>query len=214
MPSGAKYDSPMLTLALDTATTAVVVGLLAEDEVRAERVLAGDAHPAQQVLVAVADVLEEAGWGPADLTRIAVGVGPGSFTGLRVGLATAIGLGDGAGIAVAPANTLRTLQRGAGEEAVAVVDARRGEVFAAGPGVVEGAYTPDGLAALVVPGTMLIGDGAVRHRAALAGCRIPDDDDPRHRPSAAGIAAAAVDGAPVEPHYLREPDAVAGGVGR
>ena len=201
----------MVTLAIDTATTTAVVGLVEDGVVRAESVLDEDAHVAQQILIAVASVLERAGQGVRDLDRIAVGVGPGSFTGLRVGIATALGLGDGADVPVAPTDTLRALRVAAGEEVIAVIDARRGEVCAAGPSIEEGVYSPAHLATMVTPADILVGDGAVRYRSILGDSRIPADTDVRHRPCARGIADAAVDGAPLEPRYLRLPDAVTTG---
>ena len=81
---------------------------------------------------AVARVLAEAGLAYADLGAIAVGVGPGTFTGLRIGVATARALGSSAGLQLRPVSSLAALAAGIdAEPTLAVIDARRGEVFAA-----------------------------------------------------------------------------------
>ena len=89
----------------------------------------------------VVDVLGAAGAGWAEVDRIAVGVGPGTFTGLRIGVATAHALARARGIELVGVSTLHSLARGASaaggrggthDAVMAVIDARRGEVFAAG----------------------------------------------------------------------------------
>jgi len=161
--------------------------------------------------------------------RIAVGVGPGSFTGLRVGIATARALGLSGALPVSGVGTLDALGRGIGEAApgkgrLAVLDARRGEVVAAlysangeqlwGPLL----SSPDELAGRI--GTLAEpvlcgGSGAVRFRQQFAsrGAEIPDDADPVHRVAARHICALATVGpgedesGSVAPIYLRPPDA-------
>jgi tRNA threonylcarbamoyladenosine biosynthesis protein TsaB len=166
------------------------------------------------------------GWG--EVESIAVGVGPGSFTGLRVGIATARALGLSRGIPVAGVGTLDALgrglgERGAGVNRLAVLDARRGEVFAAlcgaggervwNPFVCPPAALAERLGALTSP-TLAAGSGAVRFRQELAGpsVEIPDDADPSHRIAARHICALAATGVgaeaePAAPNYLRPPDA-------
>lgn len=167
------------------------------------------------------------GWGAVD--RIAVGVGPGTFTGLRVGVATARALGLSRGLPVNGVGSLDALARGMGEatgppSCLAVIDARRGEVCAAlytaggerlwGPLL----STPEELAERIarLPDTALCaGSGAVRFRQQLASraVEIPDDADPVHRIAARHICALAVAGSgedesgTVAPFYLRPPDA-------
>jgi tRNA threonylcarbamoyladenosine biosynthesis protein TsaB len=158
-----------------------------------------------------------------------VGLGPGTFTGLRVGIATARGLGVSLGLAARGVCTLDALGRGiqaeAGEgSALAVLDGWRGEVFAAlyaaggerrwEPAV----YRPEELADRIaqlseIP--LVAGSGAVRFRQELvqSGVRIADDSDPVHRVAArhvCALAAAAADEEEREglaPIYLRPPDA-------
>lgn len=199
----------MVALALDTATTRARVGVQADGRwaVRA----ADAALAAQAALVLADDALREVGAEPGAITRIAVGCGPGSFTALRIGVATAHGLAAATGAALVGVSTLAALREGAGATAVAVVDARRGEVFAEGPGVAAQAVTPAALAAQLAAGTVAVGDGALRYRALLeaAGAQVPPDDDPRHAPQPAALLALAERAPlPAVPRYLREPDAV------
>jgi tRNA threonylcarbamoyladenosine biosynthesis protein TsaB len=173
-------------------------------------------------------VAASGGW--EEIGRIAVGVGPGSFTGLRVGAATARGLGLSRGLPVSGVCTLDALgmamvdTAGAGEPCLAVLDARRGEVFAAlyAPGgerlwdplVSSPGELADRVAELP-EAPLAAGSGAVRFRRQLAsrGVEIPDDADPVHRVAARHICALAASGAggadagPPTPIYLRPPDA-------
>ena len=193
----------MLTLAFDTATSAATAALVRDGTVLGERVC-----KAVSVLQAADELLREAGAQQQDLTGIVVGTGPGSFTGLRLGLAATRGLAFALDLPVAGVSTLRALAAGA-PEALPVIDAGRREVFtlvdseprACAPQQVE-----------LEPGTVCVGDGALRYRAALefAGAEIPPDDDERHLPRARFHAALADDFGPaeaVEPLYLRLPDA-------
>jgi tRNA threonylcarbamoyl adenosine modification protein YeaZ len=200
----------MRVLAIDTATDTASAALAVNGAVVAERVLATGGAAARHVLGLVDEVLAEAGVTLADLGGIAVGTGPGSFTGIRIAMATAAALADGAALPLAGASTFRGLGHGAPSGAFGVIDARRREVFAAGDGLVGGSFDPASLAAILPSGSTLIGDGAVRYRELFtgAGHLVPDDPDVHHV-RAGGIALAArFDGLPVEPTYLREPDAV------
>jgi tRNA threonylcarbamoyladenosine biosynthesis protein TsaB len=184
-------------LTIDTATTATSVGLVEGGEQLAAEVVRSP-NAAQHVLAAVDRVA-----GDLDgVDRIVVGRGPGSFTGLRIGLATALGLAAPGGVELVGAATSTALR---GDGAVAVIDARRGEVFAEGPDLPLCAVTPADLAALLAPGTRLLGDGAVAHRAAFAAFDVPPDDSPLHVPQPLALAAVA-DG-PATPLYVRAPDA-------
>jgi tRNA threonylcarbamoyladenosine biosynthesis protein TsaB len=165
------------------------------------------------------------GWG--QVARIAVGRGPGSFVGIRIGLATARGLAASTGVPAGGVCTLDALGRAMTQEGeganLAVLDARRGEVFAAlysprGERLWEPLVaTPDALAArlsgLPAP-PRAAGSGAVRFRQELADrdVDIPDDADPVHRVSARHVCALAEiagygDGDSLDPIYLRPPDA-------
>jgi tRNA threonylcarbamoyl adenosine modification protein YeaZ len=181
--------------AFDTATSIATCSLLrdgeAVDEVRTE---------ARLVLAAGDQILRAAGLEPHDLDGIVVGTGPGSFTGIRMGIATARGLALALGIPVAGVSTLQAFAGGS-----PVIDAKRGEVFTQGPSV----GPPQDLD---VAGSRLVGDGAVRYRGLFEanGAEVPPDDDPAHLPAAHLLAAAAGSFGPADsvlPLYLRAPDA-------
>lgn len=199
----------MVALALDTATTRAAVGVLVDGR---WTVRTADAALAAQTALALADdALGEAGATPAAIERVAVGCGPGSFTALRIGIATAHGLAAATGAELVGVSTLAVLREGAGPDAYAVIDARRGEVFAAGPDLAEQVLDPAALAARLRPGALAVGDGALRHRDALesAGAVVPADDDPRHAPQPVAVLAVAErEPATAAPRYLRAPDAV------
>jgi len=167
------------------------------------------------------------GWKAVDL--LAVGLGPGTFTGLRVGIATARGLGVSLGLPARGICTLDALAAGIGEAGatggrLAVLDGWRGEVFAAlydptgeriwEPAVFRPEELAEQVAALAGPPSVA-GSGAVRFRQELAkgGVQIPDDSDPVHRVAArhvCALAAASAGGEDREelaPIYLRPPDA-------
>jgi tRNA threonylcarbamoyladenosine biosynthesis protein TsaB len=193
----------VLTLAFDTATGVATSALVDDGEVLGER-----ASRAQTLLEDVDALLRQGGAHPTDLDALAIGIGPGSFTGVRIGLAVARGLALALDVRGAGVSTLDALAAGA-PGGVPVIDARRREVFT----LVGGVATVLAPADLDVEGGMTyIGDGAVRYRAELEGrgAVVPPDDDERHLPRARFHAALAGELRPVdevEPLYLRVPDA-------
>jgi tRNA threonylcarbamoyladenosine biosynthesis protein TsaB len=193
----------VLTLAFDTATEVATSALVDDGEVLAER-----ASRAVTLLEDVDALLRQAGAHPRDLDVLAVGTGPGSFTGVRIGLATARALAFALDLNGAGVSTLEALAAGA-PGAVPVVDARRREVFALVGGV-PSVLAPTELH--VEPGAEYVGDGALRYRSVLEerGAVVPPEEDERHRPRARFHAQLARDFGPVdeiEPLYLRVPDA-------
>ncbi|HEY4411729.1 MAG TPA: tRNA (adenosine(37)-N6)-threonylcarbamoyltransferase complex dimerization subunit type 1 TsaB [Gaiellaceae bacterium] len=193
----------MLTLAFDTATGVATSALVDDGEVLGER-----ASRAQTLLEDVDALLRQGGAHPRDLDALAVGIGPGSFTGVRIGLAAARGLALALDLRGAGVSTLDALAAGA-PGAVPVVDARRHEVFA----LVGGTPAVLGPADLLVTaGTTYVGDGALRYRSELEsrGAVVPPDTDERHLPRArfhAALAGELRDLDEIEPLYLRVPDA-------
>jgi tRNA threonylcarbamoyl adenosine modification protein YeaZ len=193
----------VLTLAFDTATAVAASALVDDDEVLGERV-----SRAQTLLEDVDALLRQAGAHPSDLDRLAVGLGPGSFTGVRIGLAVARGLALSLDLPGSGVSTLAALAAGA-PGALPVVDAKRREVFtllAGEPRVLAPQELP------LEPGTPCVGDGATRYRSLLEGrgAVVPPDDDERHLPRARFHAALSGEPGPVdelEPLYLRVPDA-------
>jgi tRNA threonylcarbamoyladenosine biosynthesis protein TsaB len=193
----------MLTLAFDTATGVATSALVRDDEVLGER-----SSRAVRVLADAEDLLDQAGAEPRELSQLVVGTGPGSFTGVRMGLAAARGLAFALDLPLAGVSTLAALAAGA-PGALPVVDAGRREVFT----LVDGApvvAAPDELR--LEPGTTCVGDGAVRYREALEalGAEVPPRESELHLPRAqfhAQLAREFVDPETVEPLYLRLPDA-------
>ena len=232
----------MRVLGLDTATSATAVGLLELD--RDGRELTSierrddpppgsrPRHTSALLALAIA-ALHDAGVGWEDLDLLAVGTGPGTFTGLRIGITTARALAHARELPLVGVSTLRSLAQAADAEAraqdrvaVAVLDARRREVFAAGwadpgaarPPLIEpAAIAPERLAARLAGSGqrwLAVGDGAVGFRDVLqrSGALVPDDGAAVHRVSALEHCRLATGLEPqnpndVRPEYLRLPDA-------
>ena len=190
-------------MAFDTATAVATSALVDGDEVLGERV-----SRAQTLLEDVDALLRQAGAHPSYLDRLAVGLGPGSFTGVRMGLAVARGLALSLDLPGSGVSTLAALAAGA-PGAQPVIDAKRREVFT----LVDGkphVLVPQELA--LDEGTLCVGDGAKRYRTLFEerGGVVPPDDDERHLPRARfHVALAGEPGAvdELEPLYLRVPDA-------
>ena len=223
----------MATLGFDTSTEILTVAVVEDGEPVAE----GEYGPGQDgrprhsaLLLSEIErcVAEGGGW--KGIGRIAVGLGPGSYTGLRIGIATARALAQAREIEVRGASSTSALARGiselpeaAGRPCLAVLDARRGQAFAelhpAGGGPPQGplVLSPEELCELArgrEPGALAAGDGALRFRAELetVGVTVAPPGDAAHRVAARHICALsqaeAAEGAKrIEPIYLREPDA-------
>jgi tRNA threonylcarbamoyladenosine biosynthesis protein TsaB len=200
---------------MDTATPATAVAVWAPVGTAAERrddpAPGGRPGHAARLLALVNELVAD--W--SDVERIAVGIGPGGFTGLRIGIATARALAQARDLPLVGVSSLAALAAPHDGPVVAVIDARRGEVFAVSPGAFEPvALAPEALAERIASGTLAVGDGAVRFRAELerAGATVPADDSPLHRVSALEVCRLGAAGEPADrdallPDYRREPDA-------
>ncbi len=174
-------------LALDASVGSGSVCALAGDEIVAERLLDPASKTARTLAPAMAAVLREAGWRPKEVGLVAVGIGPGSFTGLRIAVTAAKTVAFAVGSPIVGINTLRAIaaQSQFIGEIQAVLDAQRGELFverfhrAAGEelcqvtslGEPEIAPAKDWLARWAEPtvAILLTGAGLARHEAAVRG---------------------------------------------
>jgi len=123
----------MRILALDTATSACTVAVVDGESVLAELTLQVPRAHSTRLMPLVAQALKESGLDRRDLDAVAVGVGPGSFTGLRIGLATAKGLAFALDKPCVGVCTLKAMAYGTGAQeglVVSLLDARRGQVYA------------------------------------------------------------------------------------
>jgi tRNA threonylcarbamoyladenosine biosynthesis protein TsaB len=228
-------------LGLDTATPATVVGVAVAGAEVVERRHdpAPGARPehAARLLALAQEALEAAGVGWPDVARIGAGVGPGTFTGLRIGVATARALAQASGAELVAVSTLEALALGAaiepaaagdagGRGVLAVLDARRGEAFAAAWLAGERVLAPVALGPEALARTarelagrgastwLAVGDGALRFRAQIepAAVSVPADGSPLHRVGAREVCRLAATGPAVAiealvPEYVRVPDA-------
>ena len=196
-----------LVLTIDTSTPAVTAGVVADGHVLAERVTIDARAHAERITPNVLAAIADAGSSIADLNAVVVGCGPGPFTGLRVGMATAAAYGHALGLPVYGVCSLDAIGGQTTGEVLVVSDARRREVYWAryrdgvrvdGPEVSAPADVDPGPAQSVA--------GSPDH-ASLFGlpCIEPT------YPDAAGLVAAVADWsqapAPLVPLYLRRPDA-------
>jgi tRNA threonylcarbamoyladenosine biosynthesis protein TsaB len=165
----------LLLLAVETSCGTPSVALLRGEEVLAEEQAATGRSGAESLLPCVDAVLRRSGVALEEAQAFAISIGPGSFTGLRIGVATLKGLAFGGELPIAPVPSLAVLARGAPvarDPVVALVDARRGEFYAAAYRLegaarepvacepAEGVYTPEQLAPLLPPACLLVGEGA------------------------------------------------------
>jgi tRNA threonylcarbamoyladenosine biosynthesis protein TsaB len=192
----------VLILAFDTATSVATSALVRGDDVLGER-----ATTPVRVLEDVDALLRAAGVEPRELDALAVGIGPGSFTGVRMGLAEARALALSLDLPVAGVSTLAALAAGA-PDALPLIDAKRRELFLERDGEIVALPA----VAFEAPGRVCVGDGAVRYRQHLerTGAVVPPDDAEVHLPRARFHAALAEDFGPADelrPIYVRAPDA-------
>jgi tRNA threonylcarbamoyladenosine biosynthesis protein TsaB len=218
----------MNLLGFDTSTAATSACVLRADGQAFERepapgALTAPPGHARELMPAIGELMERAELGFEGLDAIAVGVGPGGFTGLRIGVATARGLAHARGVGLRPVSSLAALA--AGIEAplrMPVIDAKRGEVFCAlfeasaerwpplvaHPEAVAARVREEGITPVAA------GDGSIRFRRVLeeAAIRVEPDSSRAHVVRALNVCRLARGVVPVSPEavvpeYLRVPDA-------
>jgi len=225
---GSSTQAPLI-LGIESATSRVGCAIGGPDGVLAARESAEPRRHAEYLVPQIVETLEESGVAVADVGVIAVDVGPGLYTGLRVGIATAVTMADALGAAMVPVISLELVahqaRRRCGDRRVdALIDARRGELFHAAfgpsgdpisePAVVD----PRDLAMMLAqeaPETLLVGDGVAAHSETFAQAGFGTGGDPVY-PSAETIVELALTAAAagrtvgprgIRPLYLRGPDA-------
>jgi tRNA threonylcarbamoyladenosine biosynthesis protein TsaB len=213
-------------LAIETATTACAIGLATTTGERLALVVDDNRHHTESLMPGIRDLLASAGLGAKDVDRVVVDRGPGLYTGLRVGIATAVGFALAANCELVGVTSLELLAAGAQRASVrgtllVAVDGRRGEVFTQSfeladvvtptsePGVVRPA---DVVARWASRGALtLTGDGATRYAAEFGSIEGATIFEQRVPPpfEALELGATRTPESAITPMYLREPDAVA-----
>lgn len=228
----------MKILAIDTTTLLGSIALVDDKLLVGSMQLGTSVTYAERLIVGIDHLLQGARWSRNDIDLIAVARGPGSFTGLRIGIATAKGFAAVLGRPLAGASSLEILARGVGPctaTVVAVIDARRGEVYAAAYGYERGTasriimdecvLSPAALCEKLdsMPGDLvMVGDGARRYGelfVAAVGSRLVPVDDALNFPHAVHCARLGYEGfmrgdagdaVSLVPNYVRVSDAEIG----
>lgn len=217
----------MKILAIETATPACALGLRTDDGFEVGWVLDDERHHTEALTPGIARLLSEAGLRVRDLDRVVVDRGPGLFTGLRVGLATALGLSEATGCALVGVTSLELLAHGAHATGtrgtlVCAVDGRRAEVFVQ-TFRLDDTVTPISVAEVARPRDVVIqwatngapvtftGDGVERYLrefSAVPNGRVERQSVPSVA-AALNLGESRETSSRVEPMYLRDADAVA-----
>lgn len=188
----------MRVLTIDSAGASGGVALVEDDRLVAARELGPAGGQAERILVAIEELFNTAGWRASELDLVSVATGPGSFTGLRIGLAAGQGIAFGAGRPVVGVTTLnlladwaREVMEDLGSHFVSLIDARRGEIYlsAAAPAggelterLAPASVTPAGLGERLAPlfaaatperPLVLCGDGVPAAAAEIATWTVP-----------------------------------------
>lgn len=198
----------MLILSLDTSSSAVSVAVLDKENVLAFQEQVMDRGQGEALVPMIAQVLEQAQKTPSDITGVAVAVGPGSFTGVRVGLSTARGVGLALNVPVYGVTNFEATAYGISVPVIVVLDTKRGDYFTQafddkGPTSEAKTHSADNLKS-VLP-FVAVGDGAEKLSAEI-GCDVLQ----KTVPSAVAIGKIALSRLetplPPEPLYLRDAD--------
>ena len=223
----------MITVAMDTSCMTGGVAILDGDRLVAEYILSVKRTHSERLMSSLARAMEDADLKPADIGLISCCTGPGSFTGIRIGVASAKAMGMALGIKVSPVTGLEALCYGlpAGERAFAMIDAKHGFCYAASFLCTGGSPTQilppsvmgvEEIASEIVRGGIphhMRGDGAIAYKEALASMAgklslIPSPEDAVIRPSKVGLcglrrheAGGSVAPSVLEPFYIKRSEA-------
>ncbi|MBR6675111.1 MAG: tRNA (adenosine(37)-N6)-threonylcarbamoyltransferase complex dimerization subunit type 1 TsaB [Alphaproteobacteria bacterium] len=198
----------MLILSLDTSSSAVSVAVLDKENILAFQEQVMDRGQGEALVPMIAQVLEQAQKTPSDITGVAVAVGPGSFTGVRVGLSTARGIGLALGVPVYGVTNFEASAYGISMPVVATLDTKRGDYFTQafddkGPASEAKTHSANDLKSDLP--FVAVGDGAEKLSAEI-GCDVLQ----KTVPSAVAIGKIALNRIetplPPEPLYLRDAD--------
>jgi len=215
----------MLTLAIDTSTSILSLALVREEEVLATIDEVTKNNQSEVLMSRIESMMNDCQLKPVDLEKIAVAIGPGSYTGIRVGVAAAKSLAYALNIPVVGVSSLEVMAKTAisDEICVPMIDARRGTVFAGGYGnngellIPEGHYELDELLGKFSDDEItFVGDGADVHKerllAAYGHSQVVAESD-FNRSKAEVLAELASKASPIEnihallPNYLRKTEA-------
>lgn len=221
----------MKILALDTATDSCSVAAIDDGRVAAELTIRKSQTHSKHLMELVDSVLQIAGTGPADLDGLAVSIGPGSFTGLRIGVSTIKGLAHALDKPVVGVSTLEALARQCSQTSLLIcpmLDARKGEVYTASYRFDADQLVQQTEARAVNPGVvtgnlklpcLFIGSGARLYRQSLAAAAgslahfVPEDQNTIRASSVAFLSMTRFETddtdeiASLTPHYIRKSDA-------
>ncbi|ADV81775.1 peptidase M22 glycoprotease [Terriglobus saanensis SP1PR4] len=189
-------------LAVDTCGAEGGVAVARDGEVVARRSLPGR-ETQERLMTAVQECLAEAGIRATELNFLAVMTGPGSFTGVRIGVAAVKGLAEGLGIPVVGVSRLNLMTRLAGEGAVAWLDAGRGDVYAGGSGLPEAMFSR--AEAEAMGGRVVVGEEVLRGAGEWVG--LPDISTLVRAAEESAARGEFSDVVLLDANYLRIPDA-------
>lgn len=213
-----------LILAIESATSCVGCALGTSEGILASTYSARGRRHAESLAPQIEFVVGQAGAAITDIDLVAVDVGPGLYTGLRVGIATARAMAHTLGVPMVAVGSLEAIAHAnrSGGDMLVAIDARRQEVFHAAftvdDGTIAGTEPAVGPVKSIAtrPGGRVVGDGALVYADAFAQLGVRVDLDATHLPlpdAVLALAAGRLDRqvAPkeIEPVYLRRPDAVA-----
>jgi len=211
----------MKTCAVDTSTALGSVALFDDDQLVAEDARRVSNAHGESLMPMIAALFTKVGWKPSDVNRWLVGIGPGSFTGVRIGVATVKGIVLGTGAEIVGVSSLDAMAALApfespGRSVIAAIDAIRGEVYLGSPDVEPTCLAPDAIAAWVEanipPGPITLVGEASAKIPELDGRKVERLATGEHAlPHARGVALAGRALAPspadaLEPIYVRAPE--------